>query len=72
MLKIRIVDVDEIYCGDEAFEDGEITTINELVDNGEGGYAEIWSEKLNRNYRVYSGEFDAFEILKIEFPLMGE
>lgn len=64
MLKALIVDVDEIYCGDEAFKNGEIAQITASVDNGEGGYVEIFSNKLNRSYRVYSGEYKAFEVIK--------
>jgi hypothetical protein len=52
MIKALIVDNSEIYCGEEAF------------DNGEGGYVELFSNKLNRPYRVYSGEYDAFELTK--------
>lgn len=64
MLKAKIVDVTEIYFGEEAFENGEVTQITASVDNGEGGYVEIFSNKLNRPYRVYSGEYDAFEVIK--------
>jgi hypothetical protein len=65
MLKALIVDVNEIYCGDEAFENGELVPITASVDNGEGGYVEMFSNKLNRPYRVYSGEYDAFEVVKV-------
>ena len=64
MIKARIVDVTEIYCGDEAFENGEVVQVTASVDNGEGGYVELFSKKLNRPYRVYSGEYDAFEVFK--------
>lgn len=64
MLKALIVDANKIYCGDEAFENGEVLPITASVDNGEGGYVEIFSNKLNRPYRVYSGEYDAFEVVK--------
>lgn len=64
MLKALIVDASEIYCGNEAFENGEVVPITASVDNGEGGYVEIFSNKLNRPYRVYSGEYDAFEVVK--------
>jgi len=64
VLKAKMIDVSEIYCGDEAFENGEIVPIIASVDNGEGGYVEVYSNKLNRPYRVYSGEYDAFEVIK--------
>lgn len=64
MLYALMLDVDEIYCGNEAFEDGEEYPITASVDNGEGGYVEIYSNKLDRPYRVYSGEYEAFEIVK--------
>ncbi|MGA4519608.1 hypothetical protein ACPA0F_20330 [Solibacillus silvestris] len=64
MLKAKIVNVEEIYFGDEAFENGEEVQITASVDNGEGGYVELFSKKLNRPYRVYSGEYDAFEVIK--------
>lgn len=64
MLKAKMVDVREIYCGEDAFENGEVLPITASVDNGEGGYVEIYSNKLGRPYRVYSGEYDAFEVQK--------
>lgn len=64
MLQAQIVDVDKIYFGEEAFENGEVVQITASVDNGEGGYVELFSKKLNRPYRVYSGEYDAFEVMK--------
>lgn len=64
MLKALIVDNTEIYCGDEAFDNGELCNIVASVDNGEGGYVEIYSHKLKRPYRVYSGEYDAFDVIK--------
>lgn len=64
MLKVKIIDVTEMYCGQEAFDNGEVAQITASVDNGEGGYVEIFSKKLNQSWRVYSGEYDAFEIYK--------
>lgn len=64
MLKALILDVNKIYFGDEAFDNGEVAQITASVDNGEGGYVEIYSAKLSRPYRVYSGEYDAFEVIK--------
>ena len=64
MIRALIVDRDEIYCGDEAFENGETVQVTASVDNGEGGYIELFSNKLNRPYRVYSGEYKAFDLIK--------
>lgn len=64
MIEAIIEDASKIYCGEEAFEDGEIVQLVASVDNGEGGYVELFSNKLNRPYRVYSGEYDAFELIK--------
>jgi len=64
MIKAKIVDVNEIYFGGKAFENGEIVHLVSSEDNGEGGYVELFSNKLNRPYRVYSGEYDAFELIK--------
>lgn len=64
MIKARIVDVNKIYCGREAFENGEEVQVTASVDNGEGGYVELFSNKLNRPYRVYSGEYDSFDVFK--------
>lgn len=63
MLKAKIVDVNGMYFGGEAFENGEIVQIISTVDNGEGGYVELYSKKLDRPYRVYSGEYDSFEVV---------
>jgi len=62
MIKALITDVRNIYCGEEAFENGERVQVTASVDNGEGGYVELYSNKLKRPYRVYSGEYDAFEV----------
>lgn len=64
MLKAKITDVDSIYCGYEAFDEGEIVDIVSSVNNGEGGYVELYSSKLNRPYRVYSGEYGSFDVIK--------
>ena len=64
MIKALIVDVSEIYCGEEVFDNGEETIVTASVDNGEGGYVELFSKKLDRPYRVYSGEYGAFEVFK--------
>ena len=65
MLKVKIVDNTKIYCGDEAFENGEVVQVTASVDNGEGGYVELYSNKLQRPYRVYSGEYDSFEVVQV-------
>lgn len=64
MIYAEIVDVNEIHNGKDAFENGDIAPITASADNGEGGYVEIYSNKLGRPYRVYSGEYDAFEVFK--------
>lgn len=64
MIYVQIVDVDEMYAGKEAFDEGDVAPMTASVDNGEGGYVEIYSHKLDRPYRLYSGEYDAFEVLK--------
>ena len=64
MLKAKILDVSKIYAGEEAFENGEEVNVTASVDNGEGGYVELYSKKLERPYRVYSGEYDAFDVFK--------
>jgi len=62
MIKALITDARKIYCGEDAFENGEKVQVTASVDNGEGGYVELYSNKLKRPYRVYSGEYDAFEV----------
>lgn len=64
MLYAKIVDVDGIYFGKDAFKNGDVGQITASVDNGEGGYVEIFSKKLNQSWRVYSGEYDSFEVYK--------
>lgn len=66
MLYAKFVDVSEIYGGNEAFDNGETTPITASADNGEGGYVEIYSNKLRRPYRLYPAEYEAFEVVKGE------
>lgn len=62
MIKARILDVRKIYCGNNYFENGEISQVTASVDNGEGGYVEVFSKKINDSYRIYSGEYEALEV----------
>lgn len=62
MIKALIVDSSKINCGNEAFDDGDIVEILSFVESSENRYADLFSEKLNRSYRVYSNEYDSFEL----------
>ena len=62
MIKAKILDVRKIYCGNEYFDNGEIASVTASVDNGEGGYIEVFSKKINSSYRIYSGEYEALEV----------
>ena len=62
MIKARILDVNKIYAGNEYFENREVAQVTASVDNGEGGYIEVYSRKIKDSYRIYSGEYDGLEV----------
>ncbi|MCI3027716.1 hypothetical protein LMF32_01010 [Desemzia sp. C1] len=62
MIKAKILDVSKIYGGKEYFENGEVAQVTASVDNGEGGYVEVFSKKISDSYRIYSGEYEALEV----------
>lgn len=61
--QVKILDVDGIHFGFEAFDNGEIVDIVRIFDDGECERVVVNSKKRGNEFHIFEGEWYAIEFL---------